>query len=298
MNEQTRERRRIGIRTYNEVDGSDRSGLASQVGAQREQVAARLSSVRFVVGVMSGKGGVGKSFVTVGLATALARAGRRSASWTATSTGPPPRGCSAPPRGACRWVRTASIPAVASDGVRVISSDLLLDEGAPLRWRGPEGGKALWRGALEAGMLREFLAHVRWGTLDVLLVDLPPGTERLEDLADLVPGLAGVVVVTIPSEASFRAVRRAIEAARSARVPVLGIVENMAGYRCEGCETPRPLFPGNAGERLVREADAPLLGRLAFDPRARGVDGGDVGAAAEALSPVAEGLLARLEGAA
>jgi ATP-binding protein involved in chromosome partitioning len=147
-------------------------------------------------------------------------------------------------------------------------------------------------------MLREFLAHVRWGTLDVLLVDLPPGTERLEGLADLVPGLAGVVVVTIPSEASLRAVRRAIEAARSAGVPVLGIVENMAGYRCEGCETSRPLFPGNAGERLAREAEAPLLGRLAFDPRARGVDAGDVGAAAQALSPVADGLLARLEGAA
>jgi len=188
------------------------------------------------------------------------------------------------------------LSSIDSSGVRVISSDLLLQEGAPLRWRGPDGGKALWRGALESGMLREFLAHVRWGALDVLLVDLPPGTERLESLADLVPGLAGLVVVTIPSEASFRAVRRAIEAARSADVPVLGIVENMAGYRCEGCETSRPLFPGNAGERLAREADAPLLGRLAFDPRARGVDGGDVGAAAEALSPVAKGLMTGLEG--
>jgi ATP-binding protein involved in chromosome partitioning len=296
MSEQARERRRIGIRTYKEMDGADRSGLASQVGAQREQVAARLSSIRFVVGVMSGKGGVGKSFVTVGLATALARAGRAIGVLDGDLHGPTAARMLGASPGGLPVGEDGVDPAVAAGGVRVVSSDLLLDEAAPLRWRGPEGGKALWRGALEAGMLREFLAHVRWGTLDVLLVDLPPGTERLETLADLVPGLAGVVVVTIPSEASLRAVRRAIEAARSAGVPVLGIVENMAGYRCAGCETPRPLFPGNAGERLAREADAPLLGRLAFDPRARGVDGGDVEAATGALSRVAEGLIARLEG--
>lgn len=283
------------IRTYHEVDGSDHSALGAQVGAQRREVTERLSSVRHVVGVMSGKGGVGKSFVTVGLACALARAGRVVGVLDADLDGPTAAGMLGAPVDPLPVTEEGVDPAVAASGVRVISSDLLLDEGAPLRWRGPEGGKPLWRSALEAAMLREFLAHVRWGRLDCLLVDLPPGTARLDALVDLVPGLAGVVVVTIPSEASFRAVRRAVEAARAADVAILGVVENMSAYRCEGCDASRPLFPGNAGDRLAREVDVPLLARLAFDPAMRTVDGGEVDGATDALAPAAQRLLTRLE---
>jgi ATP-binding protein involved in chromosome partitioning len=283
------------IRTYHEVHGQDRSNLASQVGAQREQVRERLAAVRHVVGVMSGKGGVGKSFVTVGLATALARAGRRVGVLDGDLSGPTAARMLGASPARLLVAEDGVEPARAASGVRVISSDLLLPEGAPLRWRGPEEGRFVWRGTLEAGMLREFLAHVRWGTLDVLLVDLPPGTERLDSLVDLVPRLAGVVVVTIPSAASFGAVRRAVQAARAAQVRILGVVENMAGYRCEGCGSSRPLFRGDAGERLSREAEAPLLARLAFDPRAQALDGGEPQAATDALAPVVEGLLVRLE---
>jgi ATP-binding protein involved in chromosome partitioning len=183
-------------------------------------------------------------------------------------------------------------PATGTGGVRVMSSDLLLDDEAPLRWRGPGGGRSLWRGGFESGMLREFLAHVRWGELDTLLVDLPPGTERFDALVELVPDLTGVVVVTVPSEASYRAVRRAVEAARAAEVAVLGVVENMSGYRCDGCGDTRPLFAGDAGERLAREADAPLLARVPFDPALQAVDDGDLEGAAEALAPVADALRA------
>ena len=116
-----------------------------------------------------------------------------------------------------------------------MSSELLLEDNAPLAWREPGHERFVWRGALAAGMLREFLADVAWGTLDVLLVDLPPGSERLDTLVELVPSLRGALVVTIPSEASYRAVRRAVEAARKGSIPVLGVVENMAGYRCGAC---------------------------------------------------------------
>jgi len=285
-----------GIRTYHEIEGDDRSGLMSQVAAQRERVKARLASVRHVVAVMSGKGGVGKSFVTAGLATALARTGRRVGVLDGDLHAPTAARMLNAAAGRLEVREDGVEPSVAWGGVRVMSSDLLLAEGAPLRWRGPEGERFVWRGALEAGMLREFLADVLWGALDVLLVDLPPGTDRLEALVELAPGLAGAVVVTIPSEASFRAVRRAVEEARAGRIRVLGVVENMTRYRCEHCRSEGPLFRGDAGERLARATGSPLLSRVAFDPRIQAAEGGDtLGAAADALAPAAEALLAGLE---
>ncbi len=283
------------IRTYHEVPADERSSLPSQVQAQRERVAVRLASVRHVVAVMSGKGGVGKSLVSAGLAAALARAGRRVGVLDADLHAP----TSARMLGASRdrlEVRDEGVvPASAPCGVRVMSSDLLLPEGAPLRWREPAEAGFVWRGALEAGMLREFLADVDWGTLDELLVDLPPGTERLSALVELVPRLAGALVVTIPSEASYRAVCRAMEAARGAGVRLLGIVENMSSRSCASCGAPSALFAGGAGERLAREAGVALLARIGFDPRLQSIDDGSTAAAGEALAPAAAALVERLE---
>jgi ATP-binding protein involved in chromosome partitioning len=283
------------IRSYNEVTGRDRSDLLGQVVAQRERVDARLGSVRHVVGVASGKGGVGKSLVSAGLAAALARSGRAVGLLDADLHGPTAaRMLGARPGGLV--VRESEVePARAAFGVRVMSSDLLLEDKAPLSWRGPGHDGFVWRGALAAGMLREFLADVAWGSLDVLLVDLPPGSERLETLAELVPGLAGALLVTIPSEASYRAVRRALEAARRAGVATLGIVENMSAYRCASCAASGPLFRGDAGERLARDAGAPLLARVPFDPElSAAIDEGRTEAAAAALQGAADALLARL----
>jgi len=199
-------------------------------------------------------------------------------------------------RGSLEVDETSVSPGRSEDGVFVMSSDLLLEEGAPLRWREPSHERFVWRGTLEAGMLREFLGDVRWGDLDVLLVDLPPGTDRLDSLIEFVPRLAGAVVVTIPAEASYRAVRRAVEVVRTAGVAILGVVENMSGYRCGQCSTAGPLFAGDAGERLAREAAAPLLARVPFDPRVQSaVDGGSARAAAEVLSRAAAALRDRLE---
>jgi ATP-binding protein involved in chromosome partitioning len=160
-------------------------------------------------------------------------------------------------------------PATGRGGVRVFSTDLLLDEGAPLRWREPGSERFVWRGTLETGALREFLADVAWGPLDLLLVDLPPGTDRLHDLAELVPGLAGVVAVTIPSEESRRAVSRAMRAAVDAGLPILGVVQNMSGYACPGCGAVHSLFPGGAGTALAAEFRVPLLGHIPFSPGER-----------------------------
>jgi len=286
------------IRTYHELEGTDRSDLGAQVGAQRERIEARLLGVRHVVAVMSGKGGGGKSFVTAGLATALAGAHRRVGVLDGDLHGPTAARMLGATRDSLEVSEESVSPGLGAAGVRVMSSDLLLAEGAPLRWKEPSHDRYVWRGTLEAGMLREFLSDVRWGDLDVLLVDLPPGTDRLDALVEFVPRLAGTVVVTIPSDASYRAVRRAVEVARAASVPILGVVENMSGYRCRACAAEGPLFSGDAGARLAVEADAPLLARVPFDPRAQGaVDGGSAAAAAEILSGAARALIARLEAA-
>lgn len=280
------------IRTYAQLSDADRSDLGGQVTAQRERVAARLASVRLVLAIASGKGGVGKSLVSAGLAAALARSGHAVGLLDADLHGPTAARMLGVHATALAVSEHEVEPALAACGVRVMSSDLLLRDDAPLAWKEPGQERFVWRGALAAGMLREFLADVAWGPLDVLLVDLPPGSERLDTLRELVPALRGAVFVTIPSQASYRAVRRALEAARAERVPILGVVENMAGYRCSGCETTGPLFEGDAGDRLARDAGAPLLARVPFDPAMQSaVDEGDIARAADALSAAAGALV-------
>jgi ATP-binding protein involved in chromosome partitioning len=120
---------------------------------------------------------------------------------------------------------------------------------------------------MEASALREFLADTAWGALDLLLLDLPPGADRLPAVADLLPGLTGAVVVTIPSEVSHLVVTRSIALARDAGVPLLGLVENMAGYVCLHCGAVGALFSGPGGERTAAALGIPFLGPVPFDPR-------------------------------
>lgn len=259
------ERSRARLRTYHEVGGEDRSKLLGQVVAQRARVAERLASVRHVVAVMSGKGGVGKSVVTALLAQAAAHEGRAVGVLDADLNGPTV-GALLGARGPVRVTDDAVEPARGADGIRVFSTELLLEHDAPLRWREPDGERFVWRGALETGMLREFLSDVLWGELDVLLVDLPPGSGQVTDLANLVPDLRGAVAVTLPSEESRRSVARAMAAARDAGVRFLGVIENMSGYECPACGELRPLFGGSGGAELARAFATPLLGRIAFRP--------------------------------
>ncbi len=254
------------FRTYHDVTGDDRSGLLEQVGRQRERVRARLADVSRVVAVMSGKGGVGKSHVTAGLAYAVATRGEGAVGVLDADLQAPTAARLLDARGPVRVGDDGAEPVMGAGGVRVFSMDLLLAEGQPLRWREPESERFVWRGTLETGALREFLSDVRWGALEVLLIDLPPGAAHLADLKSLVPALTGAVAVTIPSEESRRAVERAIRAAGDAGIRLLGVVENLSGYACAGCDSTQPLFPGDAGASLARAFGAPLLGRIPFTP--------------------------------
>jgi len=278
----------IEHRTYADLTAPDTSRMVAQVTEQHERVAARLACVKACVAVMSGKGGVGKSLATAVLAAACARRGLEVGLLDADLVGPSAaRMAGVGPSGLV--VSEAGVrPAVSEDGVRVMSMDLLLEDGAPLAWREPGSESFVWRGAQERSALREFLADVEWGELDLLLVDLPPGTQRLIDLHELLPALDGIVVLTIPSGASEAAVTRSMRLARERGVPILGVVENMAGYACGGCDEIRPLFPGDAGAGLAARHEVALLGRVPFDPRAAEL--AESGGLAALLDDTAAGL--------
>ena len=254
----------MSFRTYNQIEGEDRSQLLAQVAKQRERVARRLESVDRVVAVLSGKGGVGKSYVAAALARELAqRPGNGVGVLDADLRSPTVAGLLGA-TGPLRVTDAGVEPAIAEHGVRVVSTGLLLDEDQPLRWKEPAEARFVWRGTLESGTLREFLSDVVWGSLGLLLVDLPPGADGGVDLLELVPNLAGALVVTIPSEESRQSVARTMRSASEAGVPLLGIVENMSGHRCDGCGVVTPLFDGSAGEDLSADFGLPLLARIPF----------------------------------
>lgn len=259
--------RPMTFRTYHDLADKDRSDLSGQVAAQRARVAERLVSVRAVVTVVSGKGGVGKSFTTASLAVAAARRGLGVGVVDADLRSPTVSrmlGAAGPLAVNEKGVS----PAIGAAGVRVMSADFLLEDGKPLAWREPPAEGFVWRGAMEVGALRAFLGDVRWGALDLLLVDLPPGSDGVSDVATLVPRLAGAVAVTIPSDESRRSVSRTMRALVDGGQTLLGVIENMSGYACEACHEVGPLFPGRAGADLAAEFGVPLLARIPYDPAA------------------------------
>jgi ATP-binding protein involved in chromosome partitioning len=247
----------LNIRTYHDLTEPDASGLFQQVVAQRGRVAARLADVGRVIAVMSGKGGVGKSFVTAHLARACGRAGSAVGVLDADLNGPTAARLLEAPKVPLAVRDDAVLPAIAVDGVRLISMAQLLEDGRPLAFRGPEAESFIWRGAQEVAALREFLSDIAWGKLDLLFVDLPPGLGRFEELASLLSTPPAVLTVTIPTPESGDAVRRALRAAIERGAAAIGIVENMVGAQ----------FAGNAADALAAEFGIPVLARIPFHPQ-------------------------------
>jgi ATP-binding protein involved in chromosome partitioning len=281
------------MKRYRDIVGDGGSNIVGQVEAQQARLGARLSDVRAIVAVVSGKGGVGKSSITANLAGAFALAGARVGVLDADLNGPS-MATMLGVRGRTLVVGADGVePPAGALGIRVMSMDLLLaGDAAPLTWQAPSQAEAhTWRGTMEANALREYLADTAWGALDVLLIDLPPGADRLATITGLVPALSGTVIVTIPSDVSRLVVRKSITVARSAGAPVLGLIENMAG-----------MFPGTGGEALARESGVPFLGLVPFDPAlTTAADRGEpyvvsapVAPAARALTAIADSLRRKL----
>jgi ATP-binding protein involved in chromosome partitioning len=271
------------MKRYRDIVGDGGSNIVGQVEAQQARLANRLREVKAILAVVSGKGGVGKSSITANLAGAFALAGCRVGVLDADLNGPS-MATMLGVRGRTMPVTAEGVePPAGALGIRVMSMDLLLaGDATPLTWEAPSQAEAhTWRGTMEANALREFLADTAWGALDLLLIDLPPGTDRLATIMGLVPALAGTVIVTIPSDVSRLVVGRSITVARAGPAPVLGLVENMTG-----------MFPGSA-EALARDSAVPFLGRVPFDPAlAEAADRGVPYVAVDPAAPAAVALTA------
>jgi ATP-binding protein involved in chromosome partitioning len=223
-----------------------------------------LPGVGEIVAVASTKGGVGKSTVAVNLACALTRLGQRVGILDADIYGPSlptMLGLSGRPQ----VVEQNKVLPLERHGLRVMSMGFFLDDTSPVIWRGP----------LVTGLLRQFLKDVQWGELDVLVVDMPPGTgDAALTMVQQVP-LSGGVVVTTPQEVSVIDVERGIAMFNQVNTPVLGLVENMSAYICPHCGTRDELFGSGGAERLAREFHVPVLGQIPIVPAIR--ESGDAG---------------------
>jgi ATP-binding protein involved in chromosome partitioning len=264
-------------KTYKDLSGDGGSNIVGQVIEQGARLRARMQHIRRKVGVVSGKGGVGKSAITVNLATAVAMQGAAVGILDADLNGPSIAKMTGV-RGQRPVITAEGVqPVQGPAGVRIMSMDLLLphDE-TPVTWQATTPTDAyIWRSSMEGTALREFLSDTVWGALDCLFLDLPPGTDRIATLADILPGLTGIILVTIPSEVSHLVVRKSLALARDLKIPMLGLIENMAGYECQACQTLGDLFQPGQGLQLARDFDIRFLGELPFDPRlARSGDSG------------------------
>lgn len=238
----------------NEQDDRQEQDLSQQ------RLKQNMGRIRHKIAIISGKGGVGKSTVTVNLAMAFATFNRakKVGILDADITGP-----SVPKILGVHGQRfpvgpPGVFPVSGPLGIKVASMDFLLpSDESPVIWRGP----------LKMGAIRQFLSDILWGELDFLFIDLPPGTgDEPLSIMQLIPEMAGAIIVTQPSEVSEIVVKKAVTFSRQLNVPVIGVIENMSGFTCPKCGETINIFKEGGGQRLAKDLSVPFLGRIPMDP--------------------------------
>lgn len=216
-----------------------------------------MSSVKKVIGVVSGKGGVGKSLVTSLLAVTMNRRGFRSAILDADITGPSiPRAFGIRDKAVATDV--GIFPLKSKTGVEVMSVNLLLDH---------ETDPVVWRGPMIAGMVKQFWTDVIWAGVDYMFVDMPPGTGDVPLTVFQSLPVDGIVIVTSPQELVSMIVEKAVKMAEMMNVPILGIVENMSYFKCSSCQEEHHIFGKSGIEAVAKAHHIPVIGRLPMDPQ-------------------------------
>ncbi|WP_322174591.1 Mrp/NBP35 family ATP-binding protein [Acutalibacter caecimuris] len=215
-----------------------------------------LSHVKKVIGVVSGKGGVGKSLVTSLLATTLRRRDCSVGILDADITGPSIPKCFGL-KGMAVADENGMYPRDTKTGIKVMSVNLLLqEETAPVVWRGP----------VIAGAIKQFWTDVVWGDVDYMFVDMPPGTGDAPLTVFQSLPLAGIIIVTSPQELVGMIVSKAVEMAKLMNIPVLGLVENMSYFQCPDCGKKVELFGKSHIDEVAAKYALPVLGKLPIDP--------------------------------
>ncbi len=242
----------------------------------------RLPTVKNVIAVAAGKGGVGKSTVSTNLVLALQKLGAAVGILDADIYGPTvPKMLGQPERETSTAGEGKGILPALYGGIPVMSVDYFVEQGRAVIWRGPMIHK----------LLTQFLEDVRWGELDYLVVDLPPGTGDAQlSLGQLIP-ITGGLIVTTPQEVALLDVRKAVNMFQKLEVPILGVVENMSHYTCPSCGHHDRIFGSGGGERLADEFDLDFFGGIPIDPAvAFGGDTGQPIVATKPNGPIAQSL--------
>ena len=215
------------------------------------------SDVKRVIGIVSGKGGVGKSMVTSMLASEMRKRAYRTAILDADVTGP------SIPRifgvgGQCEGDDEGIYPKTSRTGIEMMSVNLLLEE---------ETAPVVWRGPVIAGVIKQFWTDVYWGDVDYMFVDMPPGTGDVALTVFQSLPLDGIIIVTSPQELVSMIVEKAVRMAGMMNIPVLGIVENMSYVACPDCGKRIHIFGESHVDQISEEYGIPVLAKLPFDPR-------------------------------
>jgi ATP-binding protein involved in chromosome partitioning len=230
-----------------------------QMLEQHRTLRLRMSKIKHKIAVISGKGGVGKSTVTVNLAAAFALHGKQVGILDADIHGPSVPRLLGLTGQRLKVGPPGAFPVTAQLGMKVVSIDFFLPE---------EKLPTIWRGPLKMTAIRQFLSDIVWGELDILFIDLPPGTgDEPLSIAQLLPEMDGVIIVTMPSELSRAVVKKAITFARRLGMPIIGVVENMSGFVCPNCGEKIDIFQAGGGKKMAEEAEVPFLGSIPIDPQ-------------------------------
>lgn len=236
--------------------GSCSADCASRTADFRAQANAH-SNVKKVIGVISGKGGVGKSLVTSLLAVSARRRGFETAILDADITGPSiPKAFHVHEQ--LMGTDEGVIPAQTKTGIRLVSLNLLLEN---------ETDPVVWRGPVIAGTVKQFWTDVMWGDVDYMFVDMPPGTGDVPLTVFQSLPVNGVVLVTSPQELVGMIVKKAARMAEMMNVPVLGLVENMSGFQCDQCGKVHDIFGASHAEAAAKELGIPVYARLPINPK-------------------------------
>ncbi|MBQ7203836.1 MAG: Mrp/NBP35 family ATP-binding protein [Eubacterium sp.] len=232
-----------------------------------QQPMNKYSNIKRVIGVVSGKGGVGKSLVTCLLASKCKKAGLKVGVLDADVTGPSvPKSFGITDRAV--GDETGLLPNVTKSGIKVMSVNLLLEDvNAPVVWRGP----------VISGMIQQFWTDVNWGELDILFVDMPPGTGDVALTVFQSLPVDGIVIVSTPQDLVKMIVNKAYNMAEMMNIPVLGLIENMSCFVCPDCGKKHSIFGESKIDETAAELNLPVLAKLPIDPEnAKKVDAGRV----------------------
>ncbi len=238
---------------------------------QEDPVGPTLAKIKHVLIVLSGKGGVGKSTVAANVALGLAARGQRVGLLDVDVHGP-----SAPKILGLQGQRAMGdgekLLPVEAHGIKVMSTGLIIEQSdAPIVWRGP----------MKAGVIKQFIGEVRWGELDYLIVDCPPGTgDEPLSICQMIPEADGALLVTTPQQVATLDVSKSIVFCQQLNMRIVGLIENMSGFTCPCCGTFTPIFKTGGGEALAQQYGIPFLGKLPIAT--------EIGAAGDAGVPLLE----------